>query len=90
MTKLPPDILWTHEEIEAHRDMLIKSFVRLIADYENAPTDECLRCIVDRVRRFPGLCAIPEIAPWLQTNRSKLTQCASRMSAETSGTKPVR
>lgn len=88
--RLPPDEPWTVQEIEARKDMLTTSFVRLIALYEKAPTDECLGCIVDRIRRFPTLCREPEIATWLQTNRLKLTQRASTMSAATSGTRQAR
>lgn len=80
-----PDVPWTPAEIEAHRVMLIGSFVRLISDYENTPTDEHVRCIVDRMKRFPTICTAPEIGPWLVKHRALLTT-----SAGTSGTSQVR
>lgn len=79
----PPE--WTPAEIEACRDMLTRSFLRLIAECELSLFDtEHLRCIVDRAKRFPTLCSAPEIAPWLVKNRSMLIRAA------TGGTSPER
>lgn len=85
---------WTPEEIATHRVMLIRSFVALTKNCElNSFDSEHVRCIVDRLKRFPTICTAPEITTWLRTNRLRLMQGAFSSTptpAGTSGTAPER